>query len=101
MAADYTRGEMNIASQKSTFDGFMAITLWSSLLLGLTLFYLTLVFAVGMDWMGSLFGVAIIGVVLGLLTSMKTSWYVTVGGLFVFGLACGLLSQLFNVFLAG
>jgi aa3 type cytochrome c oxidase subunit IV len=101
MAADYTRGEMNITSQKNTFDGFMSITLWSSLLLAVTLLYLTLVFAVGMDWMGSLIGVAIVGIVLGLVTSMKTSWYVTIGGLFVFGLACGLLSQLFTVFLAG
>ncbi|WP_417481908.1 aa3-type cytochrome c oxidase subunit IV [Maricaulis sp.] len=101
MAADYTRGEMNIASQKSTFDGFIVGTVWISLLMIVTLLYLTLVFAVGMDWMGSLIGVAIVGVVLGLVTSMKTSWYVTVGGLFVFGLLCGLLSQLFSVFLAG
>ena len=32
---------------------------------------------------------------------MKTSWYVTVGGLFVFGLICGGLAQLFSAFLAG
>ena len=101
MAADYTRGEMNITSQKNTFDGFITGTLWVSLLMTVTLLYLTLVFAVGTDWMGSLFGGAIVGVVLGLITSMKTSWYVTIGGLFAFGLACGLLAQLFNVFLAG
>ena len=101
MAADYTRGEMNIASQKSTFDGFMSVTLWSSLLLVVTLFYLTLVFAVGVDWMGALIGVGILGIVLGLLTSMKTSWYVTVGGLFVFGLICGGVTQLAGVFFAG
>ena len=101
MAADYTRGEMNIASQKSTFDGFMSVTLWSSLLLVVTLFYLTLVFAVGTDWMASLIGVGILGIVLGLLTSMKTSWYVTVGGLFVFALICGGVVKLAGTFLAG
>ena len=101
MASDYTRGEMNIASQKGTFDGFMAVSLWGSLILGLMIFYMTLVFAVGSDWMGSLIGVAVLGVVLGLVTSMKTSWYATVGGLFVFGLICGGLTQLFGVFLAG
>lgn len=101
MAADYTRGEMNITSQKNTFDGFIAVTVWTSLLMIVTLLYLTLVFAVGSDWMGSLILVAIVGVVLGLLTSMKTSWYATVGGLFVFSLICGGLAQLFNVFLAG
>lgn len=101
MAADYTRGEMNITSQKNTFDGFIAVSLWTSLVLIVTLLYLTLVFAVGADWMSSLIGVAIVGIVLGLLTSMKTSWYVTVGGLFVFGLICGGLAQLFSAFLAG
>lgn len=101
MAADYTRGEMNIKSQKGTFDGFMAVTLWSSLILIISIFYMTLVFAVGADWMGSLIGVAILGIVLGLLTSMKTAWYVTVGGLFVFSLICGGLVQLASAFFAG
>jgi hypothetical protein len=101
MAADYTRGEMNISGQKGTYDGFMAVTLWSSLLLALMIFYMTLVFAAGADWMGALFGVAVLGVVFGLLTSMKTAWYVTVGGLFVFSLICGGLVQLTSVFLAG
>lgn len=101
MAADYTRGEMNISGQQGTFNGFIAVTLWGSLLLAITLFYLTLVFAVGADWMGSLIGVAIVGVVLGFVTGMKTGWYITVGSLFVFGLICGGLSQLFSVFLAG
>ena len=81
MAADYTRGEMNITSQKNTFDGFIAVTLWSSLLMVVTLLYLTLVFAVGTDWMSSLIGVAIVGI--------------------VFGLICGALTQLFSAFLAG
>tara|TARA_R110000868_G_scaffold160976_2_gene390813 strand:+ start:2370 stop:2675 length:306 start_codon:yes stop_codon:yes gene_type:complete len=101
MSADYTRGEMNITSQKGTFDGFMTVTLWSSLLLAISLFYCTLVFAVGADWMGSLIGVTILGIVFGLLTSMKTAWYVTVGGLFVFALICGGLVQLSSAFLAG
>ena len=101
MAADYTRGEMNIASQTNTFNGFMSVTLWSSMLLGLTVLFMTLVFAAGANWMSSLISVALLGVALGLLTSMKTAWYVTIGGLFVFSLICGGLVQLFSVFLAG
>lgn len=101
MAADYTRGEMNISGQEHTFSGFVRITLWSSMLLGLLVFYLTLVFAAGADWMTSLIGVAVLGYVLGLVTSMKTAWNITVGGMLVFGLICGGLAQLFSVFLAG
>ena len=32
MASDYVRGEMDIADQKSTFDGFIAVSVWGSLL---------------------------------------------------------------------
>ena len=28
MASDYVRGEMDIADQKSTFDGFIAVSGW-------------------------------------------------------------------------
>jgi len=101
MASDYVRGEMNIASQKSTFSGFISVTVWGSLLTIVTVLYLTLAFAVGMDWMVSLIATAIVGGVLGLALGMKTSWYVTVGGLFVFGLVCGGLVQLFGMAFGG
>ena len=52
MAGDYVRGEMEIAEQKGMFDGFMAVTLWSTLITALSVFYLTMVFAVGGDWLG-------------------------------------------------
>ena len=101
MATDYVRGEMDIADHKSTFNGFISVSVWSSLIIGLTILYLTLVFAVGLDWMASLIGCAVIGVILGLVMKMKTAWYVTVGGMFVFGLICGGFAWLFSTALAG
>lgn len=101
MAADYTRGEMNTTSQENTFRGFVKVTAWSALGLGLILFYMTLVFAAGADWLTSLIGVTVLGYLLGLVTSMKTAWNLTLGGMFVFGLICGGLTHLFSAFLAG
>ncbi|OLF81240.1 hypothetical protein AWH62_00770 [Maricaulis sp. W15] len=101
MASDYVRGEMNIADQKATFGGFIAVSVWGSLLTVVSVLYLTLAFAVGMDWLVSLIAVGIVGGVLGLALGMKTSWYVTLGGLFVFGLVCGGLVQLFGMALGG
>mgnify|MGYP000023532380 CR=1 FL=1 len=101
MASDYVRGEMDIADQKATFGGFIAVTIWGSLLTIVSVLYLTLVFAVGMDWLAGLIGTAIVGGVLGLARGMKTSWYVTLGGLFFFGLVCGGIVQLFGMVIGG
>lgn len=101
MASDYVRGEMDIAHQKSTFDGFIAVSVWGSLLTIVSVLYLTLAFAVGMDWLVSLIATAIVGGALGMALGMKTSWYVTLGGLFVFGLVCGGLVQLFGMAFGG
>ncbi len=101
MASDYVRGEMNIADQKATFGGFISVTVWGSLLTIVSVLYLTLVFAVGIDWLVGLVATAIVGGVLGLALGMKTSWYVTLGGLFVFGLVCGGIVQLFGMVIGG
>ncbi|WP_300541025.1 aa3-type cytochrome c oxidase subunit IV [Maricaulis sp.] len=101
MAADHVRGEMDIAQHKSTFDGFISVSVWSSLLTGVTVLYLTLVFAAGFNWMASLIAVALVGILAGLALRMKMSWYVTVAGLFVFGLISGGIAQLFSIALAG
>lgn len=101
MASDYVRGEMDITDQKSTFDGFMAVSVWGSLVTALSVLYMTLVFAVGWDWMSSLIGVTVLGVVAGLALSMKSSWYMTVAALFVLTLISGLIVNLFGMFLAG
>jgi len=101
MAADHVRGEMNISQHKATFDGFMAVSVWGTLITALSILYFTLVFAVGYDWMASLIGCAVVGVIAGLVMNMKTAWYMTVAGLFILGLVFGGIVNLFGMFLAG
>ena len=47
MASDYVRGEMDIADQKATFDGFMAVTVWGAMMTQKTEFYI-LAMAIGL-----------------------------------------------------
>lgn len=101
MASDHVRGEMDISDHKATFDGFMSVTVWSSLITAVSVLYFTLVFAIGMDWLGALVAVGVVGVVSGLALSMGTAWYMTVAGLFVLGLIIGGIVQLFGAVIGG
>ncbi len=101
MAADHVRGEMDISHHKATFDGFMAVSTWGGLLTALSVLLLTLIFAVGMDWMGALLATTVVSIIAGLVLKMSTAWYVTVGGLFVFTLICGGVAELAGMALAG
>ncbi|MBR9824417.1 MAG: aa3-type cytochrome c oxidase subunit IV [Alphaproteobacteria bacterium] len=101
MASDHVRGEMDISDHKATFDGFMSVTVWSSLITALSVLYFTLVFAIGMDWMGALIASAVVGVVSGLALSMGTAWYMTVVGLFILGIVCGGIVHLFGAVIGG
>jgi len=50
MADDYTRGQMDISQHKKTYDAVMSVSVYSSLVIGLVVLYLTLVFAAGSGW---------------------------------------------------
>ncbi|MDG1418511.1 MAG: aa3-type cytochrome c oxidase subunit IV [Maricaulis sp.] len=94
MASDHVPGEMDISAQKSTFDGVMNVTVWSSLLLLMGIFYFTLVFATGADWLSALLGVSALTAAFGFLLNLGGAWYITVVGLFLSGLVIGGLSNL-------
>lgn len=89
MAGDYVHGEMEIGDQKATYDGFMRATVWCSALVVLSVLFLTLVFAAGQPWLGSLFGVAFLGVVAGMAFRLGGMWYATVVALTVISLIAG------------
>ena len=61
MAEDYTRGEMDISQHKATFEGVMSISVFASLITGLTVLYLTLVFGAQTGWFNALIASAIVG----------------------------------------
>lgn len=58
-AHDYHRGEMEIHEQSSTFALFINLTKWSSLLLAVSLVFLTLMFCTEAGFLGSLICAAI------------------------------------------
>ncbi len=96
MAGDYVPGEMNIDDQQATYTGFIAASVWGGTLVVLTVLLLTLVFAAGQPFMGSLFGVAFLGIVAGMMFRMGAAWYVTLGILTVISLIAGGIAALFS-----
>jgi hypothetical protein len=96
MAGDYVPGEMNIDDQQATYTGFIAASVWGGTLVSLAVLLLTLVFAAGQPFMGSLFGVAFLGVVAGLMFRMGTAWYITLVILTVISLIAGGIAALFS-----
>lgn len=85
----YTRGSMEIGDQNGTYKGFLVWATWGSLLCSLAVLYLSLVFAAGQPWLGSLFGVAGLGVIAGMAMKLGGGWFATVIGLTVVSLISG------------
>ncbi len=73
---DYQRGHMNIREQESTFQGFMAVGLWSTGITAVAVLYLTLVFAIGMGWLPALIATLVVGIAGGAVVKLPTAWYV-------------------------
>lgn len=87
--ADYTPGSMPITDQKQTFSGFMLVTQWASVLIGMLVLFLVMVFSVGAPWVAALFGVAALGLLAGLVMRMGGAWYATVIGSAIAALLIG------------
>jgi len=99
MASDHVRGEMDITHQKDTFDGFMSITVWSSILIIASVLALTLIFAVQLDWMISVLAGALVCIAGGYALGMKTGWYITVAVLTVLSFVTGGIVSIFSMLL--
>jgi len=73
-------GQMEIASHKAMFDGFLKVTEWAcvfvAMLLGLTVF----AFAMGMGWWIGLIVWAVIGVAAGALMGLGNTWWAALAG---------------------
>jgi len=66
-AASYHRGEMDIAEQASTFQGFIALTKWGSLAMAVVLLFATLIFCTPAGFFQAAiaaFVVAVVGVLM-------------------------------------
>jgi hypothetical protein len=56
----YHRGDMNIHEQRSTYDFFMGLTKWGSLVTAALVLFLTLWFCAGVGFVGALVVSAIV-----------------------------------------
>jgi len=59
-AHDHTRGEMDIAEQRSTFQSFNTMTKWGSLAIGTLVLFVTLLFCTGAGFLGAAITAAIV-----------------------------------------
>ncbi|MFP4519299.1 MAG: aa3-type cytochrome c oxidase subunit IV [Oceanicaulis sp.] len=96
MADDYTRGQMDISEHKKTFDAVMNVSVYSSLVIGVVVIYLTLVFAAGGDWFMSLVISAAVGGVAGFFTKQGVLYWTSLGVLCVIAVIAGLIVSAFG-----
>lgn len=75
---DFVHGEMDISSQKATWDGFLKGGIWGGFLIFLVLAHLTLTIAIGLHWLISLVILAGVGIVGGLALGMGGAWIAAV-----------------------
>jgi len=94
-AANFSRGDMDIHGQKSTFSHFLGVSLWGTLLIVMGVALATIAFAMNMGWFPGLAAFFAIGAVGGLVLGMKSGWWMTlIGSTVLLGLG-GLVSLLF------
>lgn len=79
-ASDYTRGEMEIGEQQSTWDGFMAWLIWGSIFIIISVGYATFTLGIGMPWIPALGICAFVGVAAGLFMGLGGAYYGTLIG---------------------
>ncbi len=94
----YERGAQDIADKRATYAAVTRLTFWSAALLGLSGFYLAMVFAAGVNWLSALVIVYAISMALGFGLRRGGSWYATMTGLavavLIIGWAVSLISSM-------
>lgn len=95
--SNYVRGEMNIAGQKNTWDGFMKAGVWGGFATLLIVAYLTFTLAIGINWLVSLVLVAGVGLVGGLAMGMGGAWIAVVIGLAALAVFVQIIITLFGM----
>lgn len=62
-SSDYHRGEMDIQEQSATYDAFMGMTKWGSLIISAGLLFFTLLFCTDAGFLGSLVSTVVVSVI--------------------------------------
>lgn len=77
MSDEYARGEMDTSEHSRTFSGFIDMSIFSSLVLGVTILFLSLVFAASMGWIGALIICGLVGALGGVALKRGAAYYAT------------------------
>ncbi len=91
-STDYKRGQMEVSEQRGTFGGFINTTVYGGAAIVYILLYPILMFAVGMNWLPSLFISIIVACIIGMALRLKGKWYGFVIGL---GIVTAIFSAIF------
>lgn len=94
---DYHRGDMDIRTQKETWEGFLTGSVWGSLIIILSVGYAVLAIALGLNWMVSLGLMALVGFAAGLFMNLGGRWMATVVVMIVLALIVQAFIWLFGV----
>jgi hypothetical protein len=62
-SSDYRRGEMDIQEQSETYDAFMGMTKWGSLILAVGTLFFTMLFCTEAGFLGSAITSAVLAIV--------------------------------------
>jgi len=89
MAEEYIRGEMDISEHKATFDGVMAVSVYSTLVVSVVLLCLTLIFGGGFAWPTAIVVSAIAGGIGGFALKQGAVYWVSLVVLAIFGAFAG------------
>ncbi len=95
MAAEYTRGEMDVSEHRKTFGGVMQVSVTSSLITAVLVLFLTLAFATGTGWLTALVVSVILGAAGGFMLKRGLVYYITLAALTVIGAVSGLIVAAF------
>jgi hypothetical protein len=96
MAEEYTRGEMSISEHKATFDGFISVSVYSTLVVTVTLLCVILVFGAHFHWLTAMFVSAIVGGLGGVFLKQGAGYWATLVVLAIIGFITGGLVSLLN-----
>ena len=96
MAAEHTRGDMDIAMQKRTFEGVMGAGVLATLITGVTILFLTLVFATDIAWFPSLVVTVIAGGAAGAALKRGAAYRTSLAALTGIAIVAGVLATAFG-----
>ena len=94
MAEEYIRGDMDISEHKAAFDGFLGVSMYSSLVIVTTLLCVILVFGAHFHWLTAMFVSAIVGGLGGFFLKLGASYWATLAVLAIIGFIIGIMATL-------